>query len=280
MSSCTFSWEQPEFDGGSPIAGYFVEKLNEYNSRWSKVNRNVTLDMALEMNDLEEGGQYEYRVSAVNVAGTGKPSQSTGRFTAKNPYDPPSKPEAPVVDEITEEEANLSWTPPVEDGGSPITGYIVEMKPKGYNKWKLATTEDVIDTRLNVIGLNEGVEYDFRITALNKAGSSAPSAPTKAKYGENMFINQILLYFMFNSHPTLSVCKYLYYDTLLFTVENLIFVRPLEDVTLNDLHLKGVFECEMSKAGLQVDWQKNGKTLKTGDKYEFETEDTVYRLGD
>ena len=56
------------------------------------------------------------------------------------------------------------------------------------------------------------------------------------------------------------------------------FVRPLEDVTLNDLHLKGVFECEISKAGLKVEWQKKGKPLKADDKYSIESEGAVYRL--
>ena len=185
VSSCTLTWEEPEFDGGSPVTGYLVEKQNGYSSRWSKVNKNPTSEMIMKLNDLEEGAEYEYRVSAVNDAGTGKPSGTTGRFKAKNPYDPPGKPEAPIVDDIMPEEADLSWAPPTDDGGSPIIGYNVEMRPKGETKWKPATKDEVTDPKLKVTGLKEGVEYEFRVAAVNKAGPGSASAPTKAKYGED-----------------------------------------------------------------------------------------------
>ena len=48
------------------------------------------------------------------------------------------------------------------------------------------TNNDVSDTSAVVDGLKEGVEYEFRVTAENRAGPSQASAPSKpAKYGEN-----------------------------------------------------------------------------------------------
>ena len=136
--------------------------------------------------DLHEGDEYEYRVSAVNAAGQGKPSASTGRFTAKNPFDVPGKPDVPVVEEITADTASLSWQPPASDGGSPITNYIVEMRRVGDVKWKPANKGEVTpDAKYVVKGLQDGDEYEFRVTAENKAGPGAPSGPSKpAKYGE------------------------------------------------------------------------------------------------
>ncbi len=71
-----------------------VERQNGYSSRWSKVNKTPVTDLEMTFTDLHEGDEYEYRVSAVNAAGQGKPSMSSGRFTAKDPFDVPGKPES------------------------------------------------------------------------------------------------------------------------------------------------------------------------------------------
>ena len=180
-TTCTLSWEAPEFDGGSPIKGYYVEKLS--GTRWIKVNKAPTNKLVMEFDDLFEGSEYEFRVSAENEAGIGKPSQTTGKFIAKNPYDAPSRPGAPVVDEINPDTATLSWQPPESDGGAPITNYIVEMRQGGDIKWR-PVNKNVTDTKFQVPDLREETQYEFRVSAQNKAGISEPSQASKpAKYG-------------------------------------------------------------------------------------------------
>ena len=181
-SSCNLTWEEPEYDGGSPVTGYYVEKLS--GARWLKVNKKPIKARDIAIDDLIDGSDYEFRVLAENDAGISKPSETTGRFKAKDPYEAPAKPEAPVVDKITPEEASLSWSAP-NDGGSPITSYIIESKKKGDIKWAVANKkEKVTDTKFTVTGLKEETEYEFRVSAENKAGQSPPSAPTSAKYGK------------------------------------------------------------------------------------------------
>ena len=53
---------------------------------------------------------------------------------------------------------------------------------------------------------------------------------------------------------------------------------PLEDVTLPDVGLTAEFSCEISKEGLKAEWQKNGKVIKRGDKYNMVDETTVHKL--
>ena len=148
------------------------------------MNKKPITDCKLSIKDLVEGSDNEYRVIAENKAGQSKPSDTTGTFTAKNPFEAPEKPDAPEVTEITENSAILNWKAPA-DGGSPITNYIIEMKGPGDSKWKRVNKDAVIDTSFTVPDLQEGSEYEFRVTAENKAGPGQPSKPSnKAKYGE------------------------------------------------------------------------------------------------
>ena len=182
-TSCVLTWDAPEFDGGSPITGYYVEKLA--GTRWIKVNKKPVKDCKLPVNDLVEGSDCEFRVLAENAAGMGRPSDSTGRFVAKDPFSVPARPDAPDVEEITKDTATISWKSP-NDGGSPITGYLVEMKSNSDIKWK--KVKEVTETTLTIDGLTEGTPYEFRVTAENKAGTSQPSKPSKqVKYGQLQF---------------------------------------------------------------------------------------------
>ena len=78
----------------------------------------------------------------------------------------------------------LSWTEPESDGGSPITGYVVEKQDRFSTHWTPVTKREVPDTSFTVSGLSEGMEYEFRVVAQNKAGPgkySEATRPTVAK---------------------------------------------------------------------------------------------------
>ena len=83
----------------------------------------------------------------------------------------------------------VTWEAPSTDGGSPITGYILERKERTATRWTRVTKETVTETTLTVKDLNEGKEYEFHVAAVNKAGMgpfSKPSELQKAKppYGK------------------------------------------------------------------------------------------------
>ena len=65
----------------------------------------------------------------------------------------------------------VSWTAPVSDGGSPITGYTVTANPGGQTcSWTSGPLS------CTVTGLTNGTSYTFTVTATNAAGTSAASA--------------------------------------------------------------------------------------------------------
>ena len=103
--------------------------------------------------------------------------------------DVPGAPEKPEVTAVDRTQITISWSPPESDGGSPVSGYVVEKKESSSTRWTKAHRDSVTETSLAVRDLIEGKEYEFRVAAVNKAGQgpfSAPSEPriTKPPYGE------------------------------------------------------------------------------------------------
>lgn len=88
---------------------------------------------------------------------------------------------------------DIAWKPPRNDGGSPIKAYLVEKREKGSTAWTDAGTNP--STSLSITGLRKGIEYEFRVSAINDAGLSAPSAPsalqmTRARFLKPQIITQ------------------------------------------------------------------------------------------
>ena len=70
---------------------------------------------------------------------------------------------------------NLSWTAPGDDGGSPITGYKIEVSPDGNANWtELVATGNTTTTYAH-IGLAVGTTRHYRVSAINSAGAGDPS---------------------------------------------------------------------------------------------------------
>ncbi len=76
---------------------------------------------------------------------------------------------------------DLKWQPPASDGGAPITSYVVECKERFSNSWEKCAVSDKPDELLAKVTdvIKEGKTYEFRVSAVNKAGVGKPSEPTK-----------------------------------------------------------------------------------------------------
>ena len=71
---------------------------------------------------------------------------------------------------------NLTWTAPADNGGSPITGYRIEVSPNGTSGWtdREADTGTATTTYAHT-GLSAGTTRHYRVSAINSVGTGAAS---------------------------------------------------------------------------------------------------------
>ena len=104
--------------------------------------------------------------------------------------DVPGPPGIPDISDIDSTKMTLTWTPPKDNGGADILGYVIEKCEHDRKRWVKAHKEDMVtDLTYVVRDLQEGFKYMFRVSAENIAGvgeSSEATPPTKARppYGE------------------------------------------------------------------------------------------------
>lgn len=82
------------------------------------------------------------------------------------------------ISDITKNSISLAWQKPNYDGGSPITGYIIEKREGTGARWSKTNLTNVTDTRFTVTGLTQDETYEFRVMAKNAVGSVSNSSIT------------------------------------------------------------------------------------------------------
>ena len=104
--------------------------------------------------------------------------------------DIPSSPEAFQATKCTMSTVTLEWTDPVDDGGAPITAYVIEMKSAEDSNFCPLAQLDGDVCSYTARKLKDNTEYQFRLRAENEAGPCAEwtqlkePVQTKAKASE------------------------------------------------------------------------------------------------
>ena len=156
----TVSWTAPVSDGGTAVTGYTV------TSSPGGFTATTTGPTSAVVTGLTDGTPYTFTVTATNAIGTGSASAPS------SPVTPATVPGAPIGVSAApgNGQATVSWTAPVSNGGSAITGYTVTSSPGGLTATTAGTTSAV------VIGLTDNTPYTFTVTATNGVGTGAASA--------------------------------------------------------------------------------------------------------
>src|SRR5438445_1825374 len=177
-SQIDLTWTAPTDNGGSAITGYKIERSTNGGTTWTTIVSNSG-STATTYSDtgLTPGTTYTYRVSSVNSAGTSSPSNTASATTLAVA---PSPPTGLTATAASSSQINLSWTAP-NNGGSPITGYMIERSANGGTTWStlVANTGSTATTYSNV-GLPPRASFTYRVSAINSVGTSPPSNTASA----------------------------------------------------------------------------------------------------
>ncbi|XP_072021853.1 twitchin-like isoform X7 [Amphiura filiformis] len=262
--SIKLNWKAPEDDGNGTISGYIVEKRDANRDNWTKVTSAAPIS-GYTVQDLHEGNNYVFRVSAVNQYGVSDPLEGK-QVTAKLPFDEPDSPGTPKIEAVDKTSAKVSWEPPENDGGSPVTGYIVEVKDPATGKWNKANNYPVKGTSYEVPNLEEGNEYQFRVVAENEAGPGKPSRASEAVIAKDPILPA----------DAPGRCKV---DKVKKDNVALSWAKPIDDggAPITDYVVE---KRKVSPSGHKGDWEKAAEVpakntnavvpdLEPGEKYEF-----------
>jgi autotransporter-associated beta strand protein len=168
----SLSWTAPSSNGGAAITDYVIQYKTTTASTWSTFSDGTSTATSATVTGLTNGTGYVFQVAAVNSAGTGAYSSSTGAVT------PATTPGAPttVIGTAGNTQVSLSWTAPVSNGGAVITDYVVRCSSNGGASWMTFNDGTSSATSATVTGLTNGTGYIFQVAAVNGAGTGAYSA--------------------------------------------------------------------------------------------------------
>ena len=124
--------------------------------------------------DLREGRSYKFRIMSEATEGLSHPREYEAPAYTPRQTETPYRPVGPIiVNKMSPTSLQIEWRPPLDDGGAPILGYVVEMSKKG-GLWQKVGYTSNRETRYTVAGLVEGSDYFFRVSAENSLGVSKP----------------------------------------------------------------------------------------------------------
>lgn len=169
--SANLGWAGSALDNGSPIDAYLL-RIYDGTSETSYWDHSSANNTARTVSGLTRATIYTAAVYAHNGVGYSPRSE---RLTFRTPAEKASAPATPQLVSVTATSITIKINPTSDDGGSPITGYLLRRfigsTPSGPY---IDVSQDLTMERV-VSGLTPGVVYTFYVFAYGEAGYSAPS---------------------------------------------------------------------------------------------------------
>ena len=172
------TWE-PADDGGLPILRYEYQQSTDggmtWNPEWATIQGSGAGTMEHTVRGLQNSTAYTFEVRAVNSLGDGAASNQA---TAYPPGIVSSAPQNLTAVEDNQE-VELGWMPPADDGGWPIIRYEYRYSTDGGLKWRRDWTQ-IPNSANNSIylirNLTNSTAYTFQLRAVTVVGAGAEAS--------------------------------------------------------------------------------------------------------
>ena len=177
-SQIDLSWTAPTSDGGAGITGYRIEISDNAGAAWQTLVANTRgTATRYSHTGLSPASTRHYRVSAINRIGVGRASSVASATTDATVPDAPTGLTAIATSPT---QIDLTWSAPAYDGGAQVSGYRVEVSENGTNWSDLLRNSGSNSTSYSHTGLLPGSRRFYRVSAINVAGTGAPSGIASA----------------------------------------------------------------------------------------------------
>ncbi len=182
------TWLPPSDTFGQTINGYEIKRevISGVYDTVGNVDDDTTTFV---VSNLETDKTYTFAISANVGYGMTQESETASATPREDSVDnstepitstevdiavstPPIKLTATAVSAT---QINLSWSPPVKDGNSTITGYKIEVKKDEGTFGTIVADSESTNRSYSHKNLSTNSKYTYRVSAINEAGISEPS---------------------------------------------------------------------------------------------------------
>jgi titin len=166
------TWTAP-FDGGSAMTGYVVVRTSGGDTEEFETGVVTTYTDT----EVTNGETYSYQVLATNELGRGASSTSVEASPFK-PVFVPGKVSS-LAATAKRSRVTLTWMAPDDDGGSPLTGYVILRGESADSMTEIALVG--LSTSYLDEDVKEGTTYHYTVLAVNAVGQGDPVDSVQVK---------------------------------------------------------------------------------------------------
>lgn len=166
------SWTPPANNGGSAIRQYVIQYSNNGGTTWyTGAYALASATSYLAGFVPAKGASYSYRIYVQTSAGN---SPYSNVVVVNRTASVPGAPSLTSPRAGTDGKLSLTWVGPSDNGGSAITGYVVESNTSNAGWQEVANLDGAVRT-VALDKATPGVSTQYRVVAINSIGRSATS---------------------------------------------------------------------------------------------------------